>query len=425
MKENGQVDGGCFLPMSDKYAVFLKKRWVCMIACLFICICAGFGYAWSVLQMPIILAHDWPDSQVSLTYTIMVLCSTMAPLIFGALIRRLGVKKCVIVGSVLYGVGLICSGVMQSVWQFYLFYGILAGLGVGFVYPTVMAYVVKLFPDRAGMASGLATAAYGSGAILWAPVTVGIINSLSIHLAFVILGIAFLVMILVGALLLKEPPEGFAEHFAAAGANGSESGGGDGLCRKEMVRTGAFYLMVVLFTCGLVAGVIVISQASPILQNAFGYTAAGAAALVSVISACNMVGRFFWGSVSDRIGLFRTAVWVFAICIVSMATLSVLSATVPGVAAMCVAATCYGGFASILTPMTAQKFGTKYVSENYGVMYIVFGLASLIGPVLAVQFKTVAGSYTGAFAAAAGFAVVGLILSFVLQSKKFAVLKQK
>lgn len=409
--------------MNDNCAAFLKKRWVCMIACLFICICAGFGYAWSVLQTPIILAHDWPDSQVSLTYTIMVLCSTMTPLIFGALIRKLGVKKCVIVGSVLYGAGLICSGVMQSVWQLYFFYGILAGLGVGFVYPTVMAYVVRLFPDRAGMASGLATAAYGSGAILWAPVTVGIINSLSIHLAFVILGIAFLVIILAGALLLKEPPEGFAAHVA--GANSGESGGGDGLCRKEMVRTGAFYLMVAVFTCGLVAGVIVISQASPILQNAFGYTAAGAAALVSVISACNMVGRFFWGSVSDRIGLFRTAVWVFAICIVSMAALSVLSATIPGVVAMCVAATCYGGFASILTPMTAQKFGVKYVSENYGVMYIVFGLASLIGPVLAVQFKTAAGSYTGAFAAAAIFAAAGLVLAFVLQSKKFAVLEQK
>lgn len=408
--------------MEKQYDHFLKQRWVCMTACLFICICAGFGYAWSVLQTPIILAHNWPDSQVSLTYTIQVVCSTMSPLIFGALIRKLGVKKCVLVGSVLYGAGLLCSGVMQSVWQLYFFYGILAGLGVGFVYPTVMAYVVKLFPDRAGMASGLATAAYGSGAILWAPVTVALIDSLSIHLAFGILGIAFLVIILIGAILLREPPEGFASRFRAADGRDDQDGEG-GLCRKEMVKTGAFYLMVAIFTCGLVAGVIVISQASPILQNAFGYTASGAAVLVSVISACNMAGRFFWGSVSDKIGLFRTAFWVFAICIVSMAALSVLSATVPAVIAMCVAASCYGGFASILTPMTAKMFGAKYVSENYGVMYIVFGLASLIGPVLAVRFKTAGGSYTGAFVAAAAFAAVGLILSFVLQSKQDKVLK--
>lgn len=387
-----------------------------MVACLFICICAGFGYAWSVLQTPIILAHNWTDSQVSLTYTIQVVCSTMSPLLFGSLIRKLGVKKCVLVGSVLYGAGLLCSGVMQSVWQLYVFYGVIAGVGVGFVYPTVMAYVVRLFPDRAGMASGLATAAYGSGAIIWAPVTVGIIGSSSVHFAFVVLGIAFLVIILVGSLLLREPPEGFAAHFHTAGTAADSSSGRD-LCRKEMVKTGVFYLMVAIFTCGLVAGVIVISQASPILQTAFGYTASGAAVLVSVISACNMAGRFFWGSISDKIGLFRAAFGVFAICIISMAALSVISAAVPAVIAMCIAATCYGGFASILTPMTAKMFGARYVSENYGVMYIVFGLASLIGPVLAVQFKTAGGSYTGAFVAAAALAAIGLVLNFVLQIK--------
>lgn len=402
--------------MEKQYVSFVKQRWTSMVACLFICICAGFGYAWSVLQTPIILAHNWTDSQVSLTYTIQVVCSTMSPLLFGSLIRKLGVKKCVLVGSILYGAGLLCSGIMQSVWQLYVFYGVIAGVGVGFVYPTVMAYVVRLFPDRAGMASGLATAAYGSGAIIWAPVTVGIIGSSSVHFAFVVLGIAFLAIILVGSLLLREPPEGFAAHFHTAGA-AADSGSGRDLCRKEMVKTGVFYLMVAIFTCGLVAGVIVISQASPILQTAFGYTASGAAVLVSVISACNMAGRFFWGSISDKIGLFRAAFGVFAICIVSMAALSVISAAVPAVIAMCIAASCYGGFASILTPMTAKMFGAKYVSENYGVMYIVFGLASLIGPVLAVQFKTAGGSYTGAFIAAAALAAIGLALNFILQLK--------
>lgn len=395
-----------------------------MIACLFICICAGFGYSWSVLQTPIIQAHNWADSSVALTYTIQVVCSTMSPLVFGALIRKLGVKWCVIVGSVLYGAGLFLSGVMQSVWQLYVFYGILAGLGVGFVYPTVMAYVVKLFPDRAGMASGLATAAYGSGAILWAPVTVGIIDSLSVDRAFMILGVTFLVIILVGAVLLRNPPEGFAAQFAASGTKAGGQTEVSGLCRREMVKTGAFYLMVAIFTCGLIAGVIVISQASPILQSAFGYTASGAAVLVSVISACNMAGRFFWGSVSDKIGLFRTAFWVFAICIVAMFALAVVPVTVLAVAAMCVAASCYGGFASVLTPMTAQMFGAKYVSENYGVMYVVFGLASLIGPVLAVQFKTADGGYTGAFVAAAVFAAVGLALSFALQAKQKQLVKK-
>lgn len=404
--------------MKEQYSSFLKKRWICLIACLFICICAGFGYAWSVLQSPIVLANHWPDSQVSLSYTIQVVCSTMSPLVFGAIIRKLGLKKCVIAGAVLCGAGLVGSGVVSSVWLFYISYGIVAGVGVGVVYPTVMAYVVRLFPDRAGMASGIATAAYGSGAVLWAPVTVGIINALSIQYAFVILGGIFLVIILIGALLLKEPPAGFETQFRVAALTDKKTEEGRNLCRKEMVRTGEFYFMVAIFTCGLVAGIMVISQASPILQTAFGYTASGAAVLVSVISACNMAGRFFWGSVSDKIGLFRTVYGVFAVCILAMIVLPLSSASAPAIAAMCVAASCFGGFASILTPLTARMFGPKYVSENYGVMYIVFGLASLVGPVLAVQFKAVSGSYTGAFVAAAVFAAVGLALSFILQVKK-------
>ena len=149
---------------------FLKRRWPAMIASLLICICAGFGYAWSVLQTPIIAAHGWPDQQVSLTYTVTVLCSTMAPLFFGGLIRRLGTRRCVVVGAVLFGAGLMATGwISGGVWQLYLFYGVLSGLGTGFVYPAMMAYVVRLFPEKSGMASGLGTAAYGSRAILWAP----------------------------------------------------------------------------------------------------------------------------------------------------------------------------------------------------------------------------------------------------------------
>ena len=153
---------------------FAKTRWVCMIASLVICVCAGFGYAWSVLQTPIASIHGWPDAQVSLAYTITVLCSTMAPLLFGPLIRRMGTRTCVAVGAVLFGGGLLLTGSMTAVWQLYFFYGVLSGLGCGFIYPSMMAYVVRLFPEKSGMASGLGTAAYGSGAILWAPAAVGL-----------------------------------------------------------------------------------------------------------------------------------------------------------------------------------------------------------------------------------------------------------
>ena len=396
---------------------FEKRRRLCFIASLIICVCAGFGYAWSVLQTPLILAHGWPDSQVSLTYPITVVCSTMAPLFFGSLIRKLGTRRCIALGALLFGGGLILTGSASAVWQLYFFYGVLSGVGCGFVYPSMMAYVVRLFPDRSGLASGLGTAAYGSGAIFWAPAAVALTNSLSLNAAFRILGGVFLVVILLGSLLLREPPEDFTRRFAPASAGGPAGSSSD-LNRSQMVRTAPFYLMVAVFTCALVAGTIVISQASPILQQTLNYTAAQAAAFVSVFSACNMAGRFLWGGLSDKLGIRTVMALVFLLCILSMAVLAFAGQPVLVLCAMGLAASCYGGFASVLTPLTARMFGPRYITENYGVMYVVFGIASLIGPSLAVSFKNAGGgSYSGAFLTAAALAAAGLIGSRFLKPK--------
>ena len=170
---------------------FADRRWLCLISAMVICVCAGFGYAWSVLQTPIIARFGWADSGVALAYTITVVCSTMAPLLFGGLIRRMSSRLCVAVGAVLFGAGLFAAGLMSQLWQLYLFYGVISGLGVGFIYPSMMAYVVRLFPDRSGMASGLGTAAYGSGAILWAPTAAALMEKVGLGSAFRVLGVLF------------------------------------------------------------------------------------------------------------------------------------------------------------------------------------------------------------------------------------------
>ena len=340
---------------------FQKRRWICLAAALVICVCAGFGYAWSVLQNPIVAAHGWPEGQVSLAYTVTVVCSTMAPLFFGGLIRRISTRMCIALGAVLFGGGLFLTGAMTQLWQLFLFYGILSGLGCGFIYPSMMAYVVRLFPDRSGLASGLGTAAYGSGAILWAPTSAVLMNTFSLAWAFRILGVLFLAVILAASLLLAEPPEGLREALCPSSERTASPEEG-GLCRKQMVRTPAFYLIAATFTCGLIAGVIVISQASPILQATLSYRAERAAVFVSVFAACNMAGRFVWGSLSDKVGIRNTMAAVFVLCIASMLLLTVGEQDVLILAAMGLAASCYGGFASVLTPLTAQTFGPKYIT---------------------------------------------------------------
>ena len=162
------------------YDNFKTKRWICFLAALLICVCAGFGYSWSVLQGPIVEKFGWKEGAASLTFTITVVCSTMSPLLFGAIIQKISTRKCILIGAVLFGGGLLLAGMMTSLWQLYVFFGVLSGLGCGFIYPSLMAYVVKLFPDKSGLASGLGTAAYGSGAIIWAPTAAALIAETSI-----------------------------------------------------------------------------------------------------------------------------------------------------------------------------------------------------------------------------------------------------
>ena len=204
------------------YEHFKSQRWICFIAALIICVCAGFGYSWSVLQGPIAQKFGWNEGAVSLTFTITVVCSTMSPLFFGSVIQKITTRRCVLIGGILFGAGLVLSGIMTSLWQLYAFYGVLSGLGCGFVYPSLMAYVVKLFPDKAGLASGLGTAAYGSGAIIWAPTAASIIVRTSICTALISLGIVFLVIILVGDLFLKEVPDEWQSLMTQGGTHTSK-----------------------------------------------------------------------------------------------------------------------------------------------------------------------------------------------------------
>ncbi len=393
------------------YDNFKTKRWICFLAALLICVCAGFGYSWSVLQGPIVEKFGWKEGAVSLTFTITVVCSTMSPLLFGAIIQKISTRKCILIGAVLFGGGLLLAGMMTSLWQLYVFFGVLSGLGCGFIYPSLMAYVVKLFPDKSGLASGLGTAAYGSGAIIWAPTAAALIAETSIGTTLLTLGAVFLAIILAGDLFLKEVPEEWQSLMAQnAQPTRQNTEAARGLKRSEMLKNPAFYIIAATFTFGLIAGIMVISQASPILQTTAGFSPEKAAIFVSIFAACNMAGRFLFGSISDKIGIPKTMTIVFVLCAASMAILALGVGSACVVAAMGVAAACYGGFASVLTPLTADVFGAKYITENYGAMYVVFGIASLVGPVMASYFKGM-GSYAGAFLTAAVLAVIGLVLS--------------
>ncbi|MGF0040123.1 OFA family MFS transporter [Peptoniphilaceae bacterium SGI.131] len=387
-----------------------NKKIINMLASLVTCLIAGYGYAWSVLQTPIVKDYGFKEIDVALCFTLTILFSTFTPIIFAGLIRKIKVYQACMIGGAFLGLGLFLSAYVDSVFKFYFTYGLLAGVGVGFIYPTLMSYSVKLYPEKQGLSSGLMAAAYGSGAILWSPVFVNLINAHDISFTFKVVGIGFFILITLASV--------FIGHISSETSKGNEDKSVSvfDLNRGQMVKTKLFYVMLLIFTCGLTCGLMVIGQASPLIQASLKIDAKQAAIYVGLFSLCNMIGRLLAGFISDKLGRINSLKLLFVLAIASMGGLVFIKNGSLIVIAMALAAMSYGGFASVVTPLTGSAFGLKYITENYGLMYLVFGLAGLVGPRLAVYFKTIDnGHYTEAFLFASVLALVGFLLSFYLE----------
>ena len=405
---------------------FKSKRTLIFICALIATFCAGFGYSWSILQSAIMSEHaEWAASAIAITYTIQVSLSCLSPIPLAPIISRLSVKGNIIVGGILYGVGLFACSFATSLPMLYIFYGVFAGVGVGFIYPQMMSYSVKVLPDKGSLASGFMAAAYGSGAVIWAPVANALIGNKGLSFTFAVIGIIYLVVIVAMAFFLADIPEGYVASFSAPASKSEEKAAPkrvvEDKTRGQMVKTATCWIMLIGFSLALTSGMLAISQAKGIVATTGGNLATQAALCVSVITLFNTVGRLVWGTVSTKTGIYNVMIILCAIAAVSMAALAVVPNGVLVVVFLALAASCFGGFATLLTPMTADFFGYKNLTANFGFMYIAFAVASLIGPRLATSLVSTdaAGNvvgYTQAYIVGAVLSAVGIICAVVLKA---------
>ncbi len=388
-----------------------QRRKVYLAACVLGAFVVGLAYTWSVLQAPFVqqLGGDAVRATVVLCYTLTVVSSTMSPSIFGSFTKKLGVKKTILLGTLMFGLGHIVSGQTSSMALFYLAFGLGTGVGSGFIYPTIMGYMASLFPDKRGVVSGLIAGVYGGAAIIWSPLLAQIIARQNLTVALWCAGIVILAVIIPVGLLIQPVPEGYIEYKmagikAAPGKKAALSLFPD-LNRGQMVKTALFYLALTAFAFGCTSGMMVISQVSPMLQEGFAMTATRAAGYVSLMSLMSMLGRFLWGTVTDYSDKYVTLAIITGLPAATMGILSTSPSETVTVACMALTALCYGGFGSTITPITADLFGAKHVTENYGVMYAAFGFAGLVGPQSAVRLSH-GGDYSMAFLMACALSVI-------------------
>jgi OFA family oxalate/formate antiporter-like MFS transporter len=385
-----------------------------MIAAMILALFSGIGYAWSVFQKPLLTEFNWALETISLTFTIQVLVSTIAPVFLSGIQKKIGVKNYLIIGILIYTAGMFLTSLTSSLGYLYILYGLVVGIGIAILFPTLIAYATSLFPDKTGMASGLLACSYGSGAILWAPIAQSLMNNYNILTVFTVFGVAFLIIMIPVSLFIKNIPGDY--KVQSPKKVHKELPKVRDYHWKEMLKTGTFYILLTTLILGTTAGLMIAGHASGMLQEILSLTPEKAAVLVGLFSVFNALGRLLFGFVSDKLGRYNVMMILFGIIGISMI---ILFKTTGGIfiAALLTISSCYGGFTSMFSPVCADNFGMKNLAVNYTFLYVAYGLAGLIGPQLAARIKESFGGYQYAFVVVAVLAVFGLAGSFYLKTR--------
>src|SRR6476659_8815652 len=290
------------------------NRWVIAIAGVFMQVALGAVYAWSVFRTPLVKQFGWTISEVTLTFTISIFVLGIAAFFGGLWLNRKGPRVVAITGGVLYGLGVfLASFSANKLWWLYLSYGLIGGIGLGFGYIVPVAVLVKWFPDRRGLITGIAVGGFGDGALITARVATRLIQSVGVLNAFAYLGIAYLIVSAGAGLFMQNPPEGWRpEGWTPSASQVSQRSRSD-YTLGDALRTWQWYALWFLLFLNTFAGISIISQEAPIFQELVGVTAVVAASMVGIASIGNAVGRVFWAWISDFLTRRLTFVVMFLV----------------------------------------------------------------------------------------------------------------
>lgn len=373
------------------------NRWGIAVAGFCLQIALGAVYAWSVFRVPLSKQFGWNISEVTLTFTISIFVLGIAAFFGGLWLNRSGPRVVAVTGGLLYGLGVfLASFSNHGLWWLYLSYGAIGGVGVGLSYIVPVAVLLKWFPDRRGLITGVAVGGFGAGALVTAPVATRLIQQIGVLHTFAYLGIAYLIVTVVGGYFMQNPPAGWKpEGWTPTAAQSAQRAGRDYTLR-EALATWQWWALWLLLFLNTSAGISVISQESPLFQELALVGAVAAAGMVGITSIGNAFGRVFWAWVSDSITRRVTFLVMFVVQVILFWTLpSIHSAAVLAIVAFIILM-CYGGGFGTMPAFAADYFGSKNVGPIYGLMLTAWGFASAFGPLLIASMRQASGSYRGA-----------------------------
>lgn len=390
------------------------KRWGIAVAAVFMQIALGAVYAWSVFVKPLTDKFGWQRTEVTLTFTICIFVVGFAAFFGGLWMNRKGPRIVALTAALLYGGGIFLAGFTTSKLWLYGSYGLIGGIGLGFGYIVPIAVLVKWFPDRRGLITGIAVGGFGGGALLTAPIAQWLIHSVGVLRTFSCLGIAYLVITLIAGSFMQNPPEGYKpEGWTPSASQVSQRSAAD-YKLGQALATWQYWALWLLLFLNTSAGISLISLESPIFQELSKVTPDVAAGMVGIVSIGNATGRVFWAWVSDLTSRKTTFFMLFLVQAVLFWLLPGIAGPTVLTVASFVILMCYGGGFGTMPAFAADYFGSRNIAPIYGLMLTAWGFASAFGPPLMAYIKDSRGNYAVGLHLIAIVAVVSMILPLIV-----------
>ncbi|TWI74108.1 OFA family oxalate/formate antiporter-like MFS transporter [Desulfobotulus alkaliphilus] len=386
----------------------IPNRWLVVAGSLLMQLSLGAIYTWSLFNQPLVETFGWSAGDTVFTFSLTLAFFSLAVIVAGRIQDKTGPRIVAIAGGILTGLGVSMASFATNIYFLYLSYGVIAGIGIGAAYVTPLATCSKWFPEKRGLITGLILAALGLGGMLFKPVILFFIENYGVSKAFLYLGLIYGSLIVAGAMALVVPPRGYQPPGWHPPAPETGKTVNREIPPLQAMATPQFYMLVVWMFFGVSAGLMIISVAASIGTEMVGLSLGAAGNAVVTISLFNAFGRLGWGWISDRLGRKFSMLGIFILLSAAMFYMALIPMNYAGfLMATCAVGFSFGGLAAMLPTITAEWFGLKHVGNNYGAIFIFYGLAALTAPRLAIAI-----GFEKALLVA-GFACLGCIITAV------------
>ena len=426
------------------------NRWLIPPAALAIHLCIGQAYATSVYKVSLVEHFDASLTAVGVVFSIAIVMLGLSAAVFGTWVDTGGPRRAMVVAALCWSTGFLvgAAGIATGqLWLLYLGYGVIGGIGLGIGYISPVSTLIKWFPDRPGLATGMAIMGFGGGALIASPVsskllatydpafnpdsTTSVASGSAVAQMFVTLGVVYLAVMLFGAWLVRVPPEGWApEGYDPSNVKEKKLVTTESVSANNAVKTPQFWLLWVVLFCNVTAGIGILEQASPMIQDFFRnggestVAAAAAAGFVGLLSIANMAGRFVWSSTSDFVGRKRMYIGYLGVGMACYAVLALLggSSTALFVLLAGIIISFYGGGFATVPAYLKDLFGSYQVGAIHGRLLTAWSAAGVAGPLIINGFldaqgepgSLTAAAYRPALLTMVGVLAVGFVANLAI-----------